>query len=227
MKIGPSSFYVPDWDEHSFVIAEHAKRYYGFKDRIKHQYPEKLNGIAIDIGAHVGYWSVLMSLHFQKVYAFEPLADNYECLVANKKRYDTKDKIYAWQIALGDDHHPFEMKKNPHSKISGNSGAWHVAYSKDSPTKTMPLDTLFWCQNSVRENDSIGLIKIDVEGLEAAVLRGAANVIKEHKPAIILEQTNTASLNYSADDNEPIEIIKDMGYRDIAKEGRDHLYIAA
>ena len=55
----------------------------------------------------------------------------------------------------------------------------------------------------------IGLIKIDVEGHEIKVLRGAANLIKKQKPVILFEQNAGEIKNGTS---ESIEFLKSCGY---------------
>jgi hypothetical protein len=65
----------------------------------------------------------------------------------------------------------------------------------------------------VNKNDNITLIKIDVEGHEVNVLKGAEKIINECKPLILFE------LNISAFKNgisEEIEILKKYGYKKFA-----------
>ena len=62
--------------------------------------------------------------------------------------------------------------------------------------------------------ESIDIMKIDVEGFEIDVLRGAGKTIKEHKPKIILE-THSKDLKERS-----LKILKDLGYN-LYHEGRE------
>ena len=58
--------------------------------------------------------------------------------------------------------------------------------------------------------ETIDLIKIDVEGFEFEVLKGAIDTIKKDKPNLIIEYSNTR-IN-TAKDNEIYEWIKALGF---------------
>ena len=172
-----------------------------------------MNSVAIDAGAHVGFWSVAMIQAFQKVIAFEPRAENFACLTKNIQQ---TDRIIAIRAALGE--------KSGLCKVQGNirqdprnSGAYHVIPTEDGDIPVMPLDY-------IQTGLPVSLIKLDVEGFEAEVIRGGVNTIKTNCPAIIMERSVTASQNYGKSDSEAEELIQSMGYKLKAQGGRDFLY---
>ena len=121
---------------------------------------------AVDIGAHVGYWSQHLATAFKEVVAFEPVADNFECLKENAP------SITAYNCALGASQGLGKMI-NPKES---NSGAWELI--EGSETNILPLDEF---------NLSPNYIKIDVQGSERDVLLGAERTIRIHKPVVIIE----------------------------------------
>lgn len=74
------------------------------------------------------------------------------------------------------------------------------------------------------------IVKIDVEGAERAVLRGARQTLSEHQPAIVMEYSciNTGNAGYKRE--ELTALLRDLGYRDLygLYRNRDrNLYIGA
>lgn len=136
---------------------------------------------AIDIGAHVGYWSRRLVLDFDHVYAFEPVSEHVECLRANV----TEPNITITQVALSNT--PCILK---FSKAIGNSGMSHVAY-EGVDVECQPLD--LW------NIDNVDLIKIDVEGHEISVLRGAEKTILRSRPVLFIEINHCTSPNIRND----------------------------
>ena len=63
--------------------------------------------------------------------------------------------------------------------------------------------------NLIEKHLNIKLIKIDTEGHEAKVLRGAIKTIKENKPLILFEQQKN---DYKEGKSEVVEILKKIGY---------------
>jgi len=126
-------------------------------------------GTAVDVGAHVGFWSCAMADKFDKVIAFEPVKDNYDCLVKN-----VPDNVKTYNYALGEK----SKRIGLYNPAPDNSGAWE---HKDGDEYSVhSLDSLEFVEK-------IDLIKIDVQGMEMAVLEGAKNKIKQSHPVIITE----------------------------------------
>ena len=121
---------------------------------------------AVDVGAHVGYWSKNLAKSFKEVVAFEPVKENFDCLKENVAN------IKAYNCALGSGHGLGAMI-NPKES---NSGAWELR--KGSEINIFPLDDF---------NLSPNFIKIDVQGSEKDVLIGAERTITVHKPVVIIE----------------------------------------
>lgn len=124
---------------------------------------------AIDIGAHVGLWSMQLAKHFEYVWAFEPnpvVADlwRWNVLVPNAR---------LEEVALG--------KAATHVGLrlyDGHSG--HTQVYGPGDVRMCTLDSY--------GIPSAGLIKIDVEGHEAAVVKGAEATIRRCRPVIVVEQ---------------------------------------
>jgi len=129
--------------------------------------------VAIDVGAHVGYWSRRLVQDFNHVYAFEPESENVECLRTNV----TEPNITIIQVALSSASCTLKFSKNIE-----NSGMSHIAY-EGSYVECEPLD--LW------NLDDVDLIKIDVEGHEISVLRGAEKTILRNRPVLFVEILNS------------------------------------
>ena len=146
--------------------------------------------IIIDVGANVGdtsiYWA---KLYGAKVLAFEPLSESYEIIRANISLNILDDFITPYNLALDDG-----------TDISFDIGGYMMNYSINSfkKIKTERLDNFNF--------NNISMIKIDVEGFELHVLRGAIESIKRNKPRIIIE-TYSKELRKGTN-----EILSSVGY---------------
>ena len=129
--------------------------------------------VALDVGANIGLWSRDLCSLFTKVIAFEPVADFRECLILNVPL----PNLEVRPCALGSVDTTIEMVIT-----EGNTGHSHVDHNTVGSGKInmWRLDTL--------EFDKIDYIKLDCEGYELEILKGAEETIKRHKPIIVVEQ---------------------------------------
>jgi FkbM family methyltransferase len=127
---------------------------------------------AVDIGAHVGTWSMHLAERFDKVVAFEPIEEHRRCFCAN---VPTKSRaaIILHPCALGDHDDSVTFEIPP-----GSSGGTHINGHGDIPVRT--LDTF--------ELKQVDFLKIDVEGYELFAVRGGEKTIRGNRPVIVVEQ---------------------------------------
>jgi FkbM family methyltransferase len=140
-----------------------------------------------DVGANVGYTAVLYR-HFVGdsglVVAFEPSPRAYQLLVRNVRRWSN---VLPLQVAVSDRQAwlPFDEKANlDTSSVLGADKA--VDGSMLVPSITL--------DGELTRRRPPDFLKIDVEGHEPAVLRGAAEVIRRHHPLIQFEALDETSL---------------------------------
>lgn len=144
-------------------------------------------GIFIDIGANIGKFSIIMGKKIDnkgKVLAIEPHPDNFKILQRNIELNNLKNvtalnlacsnKKGNLQLFLDEDgtggHSTIKSKKTK----TGNNKIWVRAETLDSIIKKEKIK-------------KVDLIKIDVEGAEANVLRGAIKTLNKSHPKIIFE----------------------------------------
>lgn len=129
--------------------------------------------IVVDVGAQDGDYAVLCSKFYRaKVYAFEPLFDNFKTIQKNIKLNQLQiNRIKAFNIALGDKRVTKEITF--YKDMANNTGKGHKIKIK------------FRTLDSYKLNPTI--LKVDVEGFEMDVLNGAIETISKYKPKIIVE----------------------------------------
>ena len=156
----------------------------------------------IDIGAHLGYWSLRMSRNFEEVWAFEPCSKNREGLIINLEMNDIRN-VKVLPFALGD----------KRTKI--------VLQAAGGGTSVFRDDGWFTEEVEVYTLDSFELepdfIKIDTEGFEIPVLKGAINTLRNSSPLVMIEEHE---YRYGHEElkgtNEAIrKFFRDLGYVEI------------
>lgn len=153
---------------------------------------------AIDIGGHVGFYSRALSEIFSNVIAFEPAPKNYESIKVNCP------EIVVHNVALGS-----EEKEGEIVVFEDNSGNNYI--KEGSGVKIKTLDS-FGIKN-------VDLIKIDVQGYELEVLRGAKKTIVENKPIIIIELELNGEINHQATSF----LEQECGYKIYTNAGKDSI----
>ena len=148
--------------------------------------------VAVDIGAHCGLWSMqFVNAFFESIVAFEPLDQHVACYRKNVP----EGKYVLHQVALGEQHGTCGMKI-----IESLSGRSHVDGEGDIPM--MRLDDFGLCPD---------LIKIDTEGYEYFILKGAEETLVTYRPAIIVEQKPGHAAKFGLKDRAAIDYLGFLG----------------
>jgi FkbM family methyltransferase len=130
----------------------------------------------IDVGANIGNHTVFFGAILNAtVYAFEPYPPNHNLLEMNIAANDLETRVHLARCAIGDTDGAGTLHPGPPI----NLGTTSVSFG----TGETPVRTL----DSLSMPLPIGLLKIDVEGAETAVLRGATATIQRWLPDIIVE----------------------------------------
>lgn len=172
------------------------------------------SGTIIDVGANLGMFSNLVARlqPGRRVVAFEPGPSTFPALEANVARNGGLVECHRLALSDRDGEITFAMRENARANSS---------ISTDGNGVTVPTRTL----DSVMEElgvTEIGLLKIDTEGFEAQVLRGAKRVLSEIRPSVIyFEVCPELTRRAGFDPAEPARILADAGYalRELGKGG--------
>ena len=194
---------------------------------------------AVDVGAHVGLWSMHMASQFAEVYAFEPVVQFRECWRANMAGVQNTTLHH---VALGAVRAEVKMAIDP-----ADSGGTHVEAAVYVPTgngtvariPTPPTPSADSFQADARvihprlvplvpldsyEFGEVDFIKIDCEGYELDVLEGAAQTIGRWKPCIIVEQKpHKLAVNYGIKGAPAVDYLLGMGAKLRKEMGGDYI----
>jgi FkbM family methyltransferase len=155
-------------------------------------------GLFIDVGANVGTYTLWAAEHGAEVIALEPAADTFALLRENITL--NQYRVTALQAAAGDH---CGTARFTAGLDSGNS----LAADGPALTRLVTIDSL------IGDRPVTGM-KVDVEGFELDVLRGAARALAEHRIRLIQVEWNQASLSAAGQDRGPIaELLAGYGYR--------------
>ena len=182
LRDGPGTLFVPE--------ARVAKDYFntglyerGYIDWAVENFANS-NKAIIDIGAHIGMYTCAFGKKVNRIYSFECSPKSYNFLCANLLLHDLSYHVHTYNCALIDKEGfaKYYIRDPLDGGGNGISG-----FAKDIAQKTPTIDV------PVKTLDSFGLtninfMKIDVEGHEEFVLRGAKKTIEENDyPKILFE----------------------------------------
>lgn len=168
------------------------------------------NGVFVDIGANIGWYSILAALNGAYVYAFEPIPETYQRLTRNIA-LNHVSQIKTFPVGLGEKRGSETFYYNPNA--SGSSSRADLDYFGDGRTQVVNsmIDTLdhIACEEQFERVD---LIKCDIEGAELFAFRGAVETIKKFRPFVICEMLRKWSAKFDYYPDDIIHLFSDMGY---------------
>lgn len=153
-----------------------------FIDEIKNKSLLRNKNI-IDVGGFIGDSAVIFQDYTdKKIHVFEPVEKNYIDLLKTIKINKT-NKIIPHKIGLGAE------TKECIINVCGTTAVGSTIRTDININKNVLFEkiSILTLDKFIEEtNLEVGLIKVDIEGLEQDFLNGAINTIKKQKPALII-----------------------------------------
>lgn len=159
---------------------------------------------AVDVGANVGLWSWPMSYEFARVIAFEPVRDYATCWRANMIDRNNAELI---EMALGDETAFVTMA----CFTPGSHGDTRVRAPGDNGRvvdRAVPLGRI---DDGFPNMVDVDLVKVDCEGYELYVLKGAEQMLRRERPVVIVEQKPGKAAAYGLRDTEAVNFLLGLG----------------
>lgn len=167
--------------------------------------------VAVDVGAHVGLWSMQLAKKFSRVEAFEPVQVFRDCFIRNAMQPAGVGVIALHEYALGAAPGKVRMAYDP-----ADSGGTHVGGDGDIEMRT--LDSF--------ELQNVDFIKIDCEGYEHHVLEGARETLKRCMPTIIVEQKpHKLGPNFGIKGRPAVDLLLGLGYQVATEMSGDFIMV--
>ena len=160
----------------------------------------------VDVGCHKGevFDHALKCSPKGKHFAYEPIPDLFlELEIKYKNICEVKNYAITDSCGESEFHH---VISNP-----ANSGIKKRSYPKDEKIDKIKIKTSTLDKELINES-RVDLIKIDVEGGEYGVLKGAKEVINKFHPVFIFEHGLGASDYYNTDPDDVYELFDMSDY---------------
>ena len=161
----------------------------------------KTGDIFVDIGANIGTVTIQIALRAGiqgSVISFEPNENSYKHLLRNIN-LNKLDNIETFNIGLG--------SNNQKIGFSYNDTTSHVSNNHKHQIEIKRLDDI----NALNRFDSIDLLKIDCEGYELEIIKGAESLLNKTKQ-IYMEFSETESKKYNGSNYELFEILEHKNF---------------
>jgi FkbM family methyltransferase len=200
------------------------------------------DAVIVDVGAHVGEHAVPLARGTdRRVVAFEPNGESADRLARNVDRNGLGDRIDRRRAGLGDANETLTFYRSTFSKCSAFdrdlATRWGASVAGTERVPIRRLDDLVegvdgaaaGAAERPRDVDPVSppdAIKVDVEGHEAAVLRGAAATLAAHRPLLVVEVHEAErSAGAEAAAAEPVALREWLEARDYAVEEAEDVWI--
>jgi len=151
----------------------------------------KAGSVFYDVGANFGFYSLLAARQGAHVFAFEPDVQNSESLERHARQNSLNAKIEIIRAAVYSKSGSIDLE--PASFQRGHGNAHVVAVDRSHPTVPVLCTTL---DDFAREHVAPHVVKIDVEGAESEVLKGAEMVFAESRPHLLCEVHDPANASF-------------------------------
>lgn len=213
--INCNNIMMPDDETHLLRMVMDSEKVEGAGTYQYHKYKAALPWVrgrrcVLDVGAHVGLWSRVMSYDFMLVEAFEPVTSHLECLRVNVA---SRPNVRIHEMAIGNESGTVRM-----SSYRGNTGHSQVSIDGTGQgTRIARLDDVLIPEAPV------DLMKIDVEGYELDVLKGAEATIHRWKPAVIVEQKGGNAERFGHYRWAAVALLESWGYARRDEISGDHI----
>ena len=152
--------------------------------------------VSIDIGANVGkYTQMLLSETNSEIISFEPLKEAFKELQKIENEHPNRLKVFNYAIGEENTNLELNFSDEKSEKATFSNDIDKLSFfdhekNKKVMTEVMTLDSFFLENSSLINKKDIDLIKIDTEGFELEVIKGAKNTIENKRPKYIQLEFN-------------------------------------
>lgn len=168
--------------------------------------------LIIDVGAHIGQTAKQLKSWFPKgsIECFEPSPSSYIKLQVNTK---SEPDINCHNLALGKSSGFLELIERDHSDMNSflevDSQGWGQFLNKTS-VEVITLDQFF----SEKEISNVSILKLDTQGYDLEVLKGANSALEEKRIELIYTEVNFAPIyKGQAEFDEIYKFLREKSYR--------------
>jgi FkbM family methyltransferase len=174
IKTGYGMFYCRNYDDF-FVL------WPAFEDELKGVFTCDNQQVFIDVGAHVGRYTVMVGSYAKRVVSIEPNSENFRALKLNIM-LNGLGNVNLLNRACWD---KTGLKLDLFLSSSPGKHSFLHTQTYSEKVDTITLDRIL--EELMIAPSEVGLVKIDAEGAESQILRGGEKLFSEGRPRVIFE----------------------------------------
>ena len=167
----------------------------------------------VDVGANVGFYSLLMASAGLRVLACEPSSANLRALRKAVELNGFGDRVTVLAAAVGSEQGELEL----HLCALGSGGHSVVpvpTLDMLEETEWVPVITLEGVRRDHGARLDRAAVKIDVEGFELAVIHGGSDWLRSEQAPILIVEAWPVSVTYPEDNHlRVVATLSELGYR--------------
>lgn len=176
---------------------------------------------ALDIGANVGFFSVLLASHLprRRILAVEPSPAIAPRLRINLERNGVADRVIVFEGAVSDRSGQVELSgidgKEEYGTIGqpAHPGMWTDAADRDAEVRSVTVEARTLDAIVAEHQLDPGFVKVDVEGAEHLAFGGARDTLDGHRPLVLTELNDRLLRANGSSAMDVVETFRNHGYR--------------
>lgn len=185
---------------------------------------------AVDVGAHVGLWTMMLVKHFARVVCFEPMPVHRDCWLKNLPTIMPR-AVEVTTVADDDvrrfiDEHNARRLELHATALGAEVGEAEIALERagwSGCTRVIrPEETVALAGPKVRvpvarlddfDLHDVDFLKVDCEGFERFVLQGGEQLLKRERPTVIVEQKPGLAQRFGLGETDAVAYLTKLGAR--------------
>lgn len=161
-------------------------------------------GVLLDVGAHVGHYTLRAAKLGHAVIAVEANPETAGRLFANVLLNGLDDRVRIIGHPAWDAYESIQWKSYHEGKLAERNGSGRVYPDPAGELWPVMLD------DAIPPSQAVNVVKIDTEGAELHVLRGMRATLKRHRPVLWVELHHWTGA-YREDELD--DLLRELGYR--------------
>jgi FkbM family methyltransferase len=170
--------------------------------------------IVYDVGAFIGLRTLFFATRAKQVISYEPNAQNRKRLLSNLEANPSIRNVTVRPVGAGQSASTRTLvwdDRRPGECVDESSPVGRMLLEGGIPVRRETI-SIVSLDDEVRSLPSPEFIKVDVEGLELDVLRGASQVLRDHRPELFIELHGSTLENKVQNANAVMDLLFDYGY---------------